>query len=77
MNQFAFAGANVTDPSGTVYVDVPAIMRGNFLVFNVDGIERRVEMASGWAHGQKGYGFMDMDGKEWNVKRTQSGCGSC
>lgn len=79
MNQFAFAGADVTKPDGTVLNDVVAISRPDqrVLIYNEDGIEHRIAMASGWAEGQRGYGFTDVDGGTWLVKRTKTGCGGC
>lgn len=69
-----FSGANVTAPDGTMYVDVPVATKGMTLIVTLQETVLRIEMSSGWAEGQRGYGFSDVDGGTWLVKRTRSGC---
>lgn len=72
---FAFASATVTTPWGDTYVDVPATVRNMALTYTLDGEQISVPIIAGWAHGQRGYGVQDAEGREWGIKRTGSGCG--
>lgn len=74
MYNFRFAGANVTTPWGDTYVDIPAAVQRDSLWYTLDGVEYEVPLESCWAHGQRGYGATDKEGREWGIKRT-AGCG--